>query len=154
MSKECIHQIENYWKVKTATSNEFYQQGKYEMAYSGYEQALYRAEVLNNHMDDAIKSGVPFIQVYIISCNNLAETALKLERKEESDKMYKRVVYYLLNLCKRSEVDQNIIQNELKRASLTYVDFLERTNTDPKQEDAFFKDLKMEINKQFYHEKI
>lgn len=74
------------------------------------------AEVLNNHQPDCMKLNIPFIQVYTISCNNLANTYCKLGKQKEAEKILKRVFYYLLHLVAKPELNTEEIQSELKRA--------------------------------------
>lgn len=125
MSEPCLNHIENFWKAKTKASNQLFRKGQFEEALKGYKDALYRAEVLNNHLSDCIRNRVPFIQLYVISCNNIAYTHVELKQQKEAGAMFRRVVYYLLHLLKHEHPDINTeeIQSELKRAALTYTDF-------------------------------
>ncbi len=128
MSESCIQHIETYWKLRTNTANRLFKESKYEEALLIYEEALYRAEVLNNHPSNAVALGIPFMQVFAISCNNIAFTYEEMGHAEKGKKMLERVVYYFLSLAKGESAYRNKIQNELKRAVLTYKEFADRND--------------------------
>ncbi|MGS2762785.1 tetratricopeptide repeat protein [Sinomicrobium sp. M5D2P9] len=132
MSEPCLNHIENYWKTKTNTSNKLFRKGQFEEALVGYKDALYRAEVLNHNLSACIRHHVPFIQVYIISCNNIAYTHVELKQEEQAEIMFRRVIYYLLHLLHKQHPDIKTeeIQNELKRAAITYTDFVTENKGD------------------------
>lgn len=148
MSNADVTQIENYWKAKTTASNNLFNRGKYEEALLGYNDALYRAEILNNRFADCIQADIPFIQVYIISCNNIANTYTELGKKEEAANMLKRAVYYLLHLSGNTEIKQEEVQNELRRAAVGYISFIEKNEETPNRREALFHDLKKNIEEQ------
>lgn len=145
MSDTCMNHIENHWKVLTTSTNEYFNKGKYEKALTGYKNAFYRAEVLNGHIPDCVRLKIPFIQVYIISCNNLAYTYEKLLKYEEAENMLKRVVYYLLHLAGNNTVNINEIQPELKRATLAYIKFAEKTDSGKIKHEMLFRILKEQL---------
>lgn len=126
MSETCIKNIEEVWKQKTVSANDLFNQGKYNAALNGYTDALFRAETLNTNHQDARSAGIPFMQVFAISCNNLANTYEELGELEEAQKMMKRVIYFLLHLSNNQDLDPSEIQSELQRASLTYSSFAEK----------------------------
>ncbi|PKH49473.1 tetratricopeptide repeat protein [Tenacibaculum sp. Bg11-29] len=120
MSDTCITQIENYWKIKTKNATNLFNQGNYHEALTNYNDALYRAEVLTKNTKFCKGVGIPFIQVYIISCNNLANTYKKLNEPEKAIKMIKKTVYYLLYLTKNNQSNMQEIQSELRKATINY----------------------------------
>jgi len=138
MSDACMNHIENHWKVLTNFANEVFDKGNFEKALSAYENALYRAEVLNNNIRDCIRLKIPFIQVYIVSCNNLANTYEKLGKYKEAEKILKRVIYYLLYLVKNKDVDKDEIQSELKKSILFLNNFANKN-----KEKVFFKNTEI-----------
>lgn len=142
MSDFCIEHIENYWKVLTTSANELFDKGNYKLALNTYKNALYRAEVLNNHYADCLRLKIPFIQVYIISCNNLANTYEELNQLEETENILKRTVYYLLHLKGNQKLNKGEIQAELTKASLTYVRFAEKINIGKRKQEHLLKQLK------------
>lgn len=142
MSDTCVKHIENYWKAKTTTSNKSFNKGDFKDALSGYKEALYRAEVLNNNFTDCVRVGIPFVQVYIISCNNIANTYEELHQYEEAENILKRIVYYLLHLEGNKILNSNEIQSELKRASLAYISFMEKNNLEKNRQEHLLKELK------------
>ncbi|MDK7674894.1 tetratricopeptide repeat protein [Weeksella virosa] len=145
MSDACMNHIEKYWQALTVANNELFNKGDFEKALSGYKDALYRAEVLNNHIKDCVRLKIPFIQVYIISSNNLANTYEELGKLEEAENMLKRTVYYLLHLSGNKELNLNEIQSELKRAALTYVRFAEKNNSGKTKQEQLFWILKEQL---------
>ncbi|WP_422090736.1 tetratricopeptide repeat protein [Tenacibaculum ovolyticum] len=145
MSDTCMNHIEKHWKALTISSNEFFNKGNFEKALSGYKDALYRAEVLNNNILDCIRLKTPFVQVYIISCNNLANTYDELGNKEEAENLLKRVVYYLLHLAANKKFNIDELQLELKRATLAYVNFIEKNNIVKSKQEKLFTVLKEQL---------
>lgn len=137
MSDTCMNHIEKYWQTLTVSSNEFFKKRNFNKALSGYKDALYRAEVLNNNISDCIRLKTSFVQVYIISCNNLANTYEELGMKEEAESLLKRVVYYLLHLATNKKLNIGELQSELKRAMLTYVHFTEKNDIKSEQAKLF-----------------
>ncbi|MNG61610.1 Tetratricopeptide repeat protein [compost metagenome] len=140
MANSDLRAIERYWQTLTLSSNALYNADKFEEALFSYQCALASAELLNNHLTDCIYLEVPVMQVYIISCNNLANTYIALGDFEQADRMLKRVLYYLLHLVVHVQLDQNEIQSELKRAISAYQQFAEKTNME-KHKRALFFDL-------------
>ncbi|WP_200878587.1 tetratricopeptide repeat protein [Sphingobacterium sp. ML3W] len=140
-----MNHIERYWQALTVSSNEFFNKGDFEKALNGYKDALYRAEVLNNHIPECIRLNIPFIQVYIISCNNLANTYEELGNQEEAENMLKRAVYYLLHLTANKSLNIDEIQSELKRATLAYVRFSEKTGEGKVKQEQLFRTLKEQL---------
>lgn len=124
MSDTCISQIESHWKIKTTISNNLFHKCSYQEALLSYEEALYRAEVLNHHYQDCLRNGIPFIQIYITSCTNIAHTQSALHAQDKAEEMLKRVLYYLLHLSKIKDLDPMEIKRELKRALVYYYDFV------------------------------
>lgn len=148
MSTADVTQLENRWKAKTADANNLFSLGKYEEALPEYKEALYRAEVLNNSIADCQQTGIPFIQVYIISCNNISNTYTGLGKKKEAANMLKRVICYLLQLSGRQKVNQEEVQRELRRAVVGYISFMERDEGIAKLREALFPELKRNIEEQ------
>lgn len=145
MSDTCMNHIERHWQALTVSSNELFNEGDFEKALLGYKDALYRAEVLNNNILDCIRLKTPFVQVYIISCNNLANTNEKLGNKEEAANLLKRAVYYLLHLTASKELNFHELQSELKRATIAYVHFLEKNDIVKSKQEKLFTVLKEEL---------
>jgi len=146
MSESCMQHIEDFWKKKTNAANQLLNEGKHKEALLVYEEALYRAEVLNNHQSDAIDLGIPFIQVFAISCNNIAFTYEEMGQIEKSKKMLERVVYYFLYLTKGKQVDLNEIQSELKRAILTYKEFVDRNGIEMESKKNMLSDIQEHLD--------
>ena len=145
MSESCLQHIEDSWKEKTKTANQLFNDGKFKEALTGYQEALYRAEVLNNFQSEAICIGIPFIQVFAISCNNIAFTYEELKEPKKGIKILERVIYYLLHLSKNDNLNPSEIQNELKRATLTYQEFLGRSGLELENKRSIITDIKKEF---------
>ena len=126
MSDTCMSHIENHWKTLTITANESFEKGNLEQALLDYTDALFRAEVLNNHQQESLRLDIPFVQVFIISCNNLSATYEDLGNLDEAEKFLKRVVYYLLHITTLKTVKEDEIQRELKKAALLLLNFTKK----------------------------
>lgn len=127
MNDFCITRIENHWKELTTSANTLFNDKKYNQALNTYTKALYKAEILNTQFGECTRLKIPTIQIFIISCNNLANTYLKLELLQDAEKMLKRSIFYLLHLVENERIDKDEVQAELKRASMNYIHFVEET---------------------------
>lgn len=145
MRETCMKYIEANWKRHTVLSNELFRKKEFGQALSGYKEALYRAEVMNEHISDCLRLKIPFIQVYIISCNNLANTYEASGHIEEAEGMFKRVVYYLLHLAGNKDLNIDEIQSELKRATINYMRFVEKVNDGNAKQKQLLRVLKDEV---------
>jgi len=133
-------EVEKYWQQVTLSNNSLFDEGQYESALHGYMEALQSAEVLNLHIGECIRSEVPFIQLYLISCTNLMYTYIALCRFDDAETMLNRMLYYLLHLLENENMDKYLIQAELKRVTLTYLDFIKNTqNVGQTTETLLFK---------------
>lgn len=144
MGERCMKHIEDYWKTLTVSANDFFHTGNFEQALSDYQEALYRAEVMNDHRSECSELNIPFMQLYIISCNNLSNTYIELGRLEDAERMLKRVIYYLLYLVKDGDISSDEVQNELKRASVALMAFGQE-HSDKQSQQANFQLLKEEL---------
>ncbi|MEO8774465.1 MAG: tetratricopeptide repeat protein [Gelidibacter sp.] len=149
MCTKRLKHVEEAWKSKTNASNTLFNAGKFEESLVGYEQALSRAEVLNNYMEAAIRIGIPSIQTFVISCNNIAFTYEKLELFDKGATMLKRAIYFLLVKSKNTYLNIEEIRSELKRALLNYLDYANRNAMALNDVDKVFLDIQeqLEINK-------
>jgi tetratricopeptide (TPR) repeat protein len=145
MSDTCIEHIEKVWKSKTNSGNDFFNAANLTDALWSYELALYQSEVLNNNYVECLRLKIPFIQIYIISCNNIANTYVDMGDTEQADKMFKRVIHFLLHISARKELDANEIQNELKLATLAYVCFSEKNYQGDKEQEELFTTVKEQL---------
>jgi tetratricopeptide (TPR) repeat protein len=129
MSDVQIRHIEKTWKQKTASANELFHQRKYGEALSGYTDAIAAAETLNVNDEDALRAGIPLVQVFIISCNNLANTHEELGQLEKAEKMLRRSVHFVIYLLKHyseERAESLYLERELKSTVLNYCDFCQR----------------------------
>ncbi|WP_191089045.1 tetratricopeptide repeat protein, partial [Arenibacter lacus] len=108
--------------------------------------ALYIAEVLNNNIFDGIRLNIPFIQVYIISCNNFSNTYEELGQLEKAESMLKRTMYYLIHRANNQLVNRNEIQSESKRDTLAYIAFLDKNKIENVNQDSILKDVQAQIS--------
>ena len=123
MSEHCIRHIENIWKEKTISANDLLNKGMFKDALLLYYESLSRAEILNNNRDACLNYNIPFIKVFMISCNNIANTCEDLNKIKESEKMLKRAVCFLLYLYSLNKShNKNYFQvvNDLKLAVTNY----------------------------------
>ena len=82
--------------------------------------------MLNERGSEATRKGIPFMQIFVISCNNIAFTYEEMGEVESCKKMLERVIYYFLFLSREGQANDAALQNELKRAFLTFKDFSDR----------------------------
>jgi len=143
MSDICLNHIENYWKTKTQIANKSFQRKQFKKALIDYKNALYRSEVLNNYSSNCKKLKIPFVQVYLISCNNLVNTYEALGNLPEAENMLKRKIHFILHFKNSEHTDKTILQSELKRAALAYLDFTKQK--DNPEQSELYKTLKSEI---------
>lgn len=141
MSETCIRHIEKAWQLKTEASNKLFRKRKFEKSLSGYEEALCRAEVLNSHYKDAVETEIPFLQIFAISCNNIAYTYENMGLLEEGEIMLKRVIYYLLIQIKNEQLHTEMVGSELKRAMLNYSQYANRNGMEVKKAEKVFADI-------------
>lgn len=144
MSESCMQHIESVWKEKTNSANQLFNERKFKEALMGYEEALFRAEVLNNHQLDAIEKGIPFMQVFAISCNNIAFTYEEMGEIEKGKKMLERVIYYFIFLSK-GKANNSVIQNGLRRAFLTYKHFADKNAIEPQDQQTVFANMQEHV---------
>lgn len=132
---------EEAWKLKTETANDLFNEARFDDALNGYEEALCRAEVLNNNLIEAKRIGIPVVQIFSISCNNIAFTYEKMGKTEEGEKMLKRVIYFLLLQTNNKVLNTTEIQSELKRTMLNYTEFADRNTMEIKNAERVFADI-------------
>jgi hypothetical protein len=129
MSNTQIKHIEAVWKQKTTTCNELFDQRKFLEARNGYIEAMVVAETLNANSEDALRANIPFVQVFIISCNNLANTYEELGNLQEAEKILRRSLHFvlhLMNVYSEESIESLHLVNELKRTVLAYSNFCQK----------------------------
>lgn len=141
MSEKCIQHIEEAWQLKTEFANQLFEDGNYQESMETYKEALYRAEVLNNNMKKAIETGIPYLQIFAISCNNMAFTYEKMDLVENGEKMLKRVLFYLLLQTEQNDYNMLEVEQELKRAMLNYSEYADRNALDIENIEKVFVDI-------------
>jgi len=144
MSDTCVNHIENYWKILTEEANESFNEGNYEVALSGYLNALYRAEVPNSNFLDCVRLKVPFVQLYVVSCNNLANCYQEIKDLKNAEEMLQKVIYFLLYLYEKNYKKEEI-QGELKKSVISYINFIQKNNLDTISKTIFLTYLKKRL---------
>ncbi|RQO74484.1 tetratricopeptide repeat protein [Pedobacter sp. KBW06] len=140
MNETFVKSIEKIWTTKITDSNDLFSQRLFSDALLGYKDALYQSEILNNNLETCSTTGIPYIQVYLLSCYNLANTYLELAQKENAEKLFKRAIYFLVHLFER-DIDINEVQRELKRALTTYASFIDENNLDKQLVETLYNDV-------------
>ena len=125
MSDKCLCHIHNYWQEITKISNASFFKEDYNQAIVGYQQALYRAQVLKNYPTRCKELNIPLLQIYVISYNNLAFCYKELNQVEKAQNYLTYVVCYLLYLRSKCLLDAKSFSYELQKAVLTYLEFLQ-----------------------------
>lgn len=133
------------WEEKTTAANNLFSNEIFEEALFGYHEALYYAEILNKNFANCINANIPFIQLYIISCNNLANTYLELNQNDQAENMFRRVIYYLLNFSEQVEVKTGAVHRELNRAVIIYTDFINRSGNEKQNQQELFREVKEQL---------
>lgn len=136
--------VEEHWQTLTLSANGAFEKGDWQQAISLYNDALYRAEVLNDHIGDCVRLKIPFIQVFLISCNNLASMYQQLGKDDEGENMLKRSIHYLFHLIRRKQIDFVEIESDLRAAIANYVHFVQQWD----EGDAKRRDLVEMVNEQ------
>lgn len=150
MSDNCIRHLENYWTTQTDWSNKEFHKGNYTQALEGYQNAMYRSEVLNNYYQNCLKLEIKFIRIYITSCYNLAHTYLKLDNIEAAEKFYKRAFYFLIKLVHHEILSLSAIQAEIEHTLYLYTEFINENCNKNIKELTYINQL---IN-QFFNKKL
>ena len=89
--------------------------------------------------------GIPFIQIFAISCNNIAFTYEKMGLSQKGEKMLQRVVYFLVFQHEKTEHNSRRNSSELKRAMLNYNEFANRNTLDVDNVKLVFKDIQKQL---------
>jgi hypothetical protein len=145
MSNKALKELENNWKELTKASNEFFNAKEYKDALQGYKEALGRAEIINEYHQKAINLGIPFIQIYIISCNNFAFTCQELKQATTGEIVLKRTIYFLLHLLENEKMDMTELHHELKQAMITYSEYIMNCNLDIELQQEVFTDIQQSV---------
>lgn len=85
------------------------------------------------------------MQIYIISCNNLANTYEKLDAINEAEDILKRVVYYLLHIINNNKINIEEGKSELKKAIITYNYFLDKNDIIRTKQKKLFSVVKEQL---------
>ncbi|NSL91214.1 tetratricopeptide repeat protein [Chitinophaga solisilvae] len=124
-------QKEAAWKQQTEEGNRLYHLNRYRESISYYYNALEIAEELLTDIDYAyLKTGVPVIDIYIISCNNIAGTYWDLQEPDSSEAYYLKPIQMIealtqdmqLSRCLRVKASHHLI-----RVTVSYLDFCKKT---------------------------
>jgi len=74
------------------------------------------------------------VQIYVVSCMNLAHTYMELADFESAERMLRRIIYYLLHLLEVGSFSDVGLLQELKRATLILMSFLAKQGKAGEQE--------------------
>ena len=112
--------IEAEWQHLTGYANTNFQGGAFEEALKSYQLALDKAVQLTSEEKSCSFAEIPYIQIYIISINNLVHTYEELGQYVKCKELLKRVVDYLLYIRQNETTDQLVAGLELRRAQGYY----------------------------------
>lgn len=150
MSDTCLKHVEQAWKLKTEKSNELFMDQRFEESLAGYEEALFRAELLNNYHRETIRLGIPLLQIFAISCNNIVFTCEEMGLLNKGEKMLRRVIYFLLFHLKKIGANGDEIQCELKMAMMNYRSYTTRNRISVKTTKKVFMDIQDQLSAKHY----
>ena len=128
MSTTDLTHIENDWKKATNLGNTVVSD-KVKASLYNYKEALKKAETLMKYHSKCIKLNIPVVDIFIISCNNLAEVYCLIKNWDKADKMIKRSIYYLEYLEKQDITNEFSVKylKQLTKQMLYYKEFTERS---------------------------
>jgi hypothetical protein len=129
MSQTDLLYLENEWKELTKAGNDLCPKTT-EQALIKYRSALAKAEKLMQYLNKCIASKIPVMPIFLISCNNLAETYCKLEKWDKADKMLKRGIFYIEFLRKKElhPDAEKVFHKWLFKQLLLYKEFTVRSD--------------------------
>lgn len=139
---------EGLWKDLIVRANSFFESSDWSAALQGYKKALGQAERLNTMQVACEKENIPYVQIYVVSCMNLAHTYMELADFESAEKMLRRIIYYLLHLLEVCSFSDVGLLQELKRATLILMSFLAKQGKADAQE-LLLQELPEQLSIQF-----
>lgn len=136
-----MKQVEEEWKERTIQANLNFNKCHYWDALKGYKAALKSAEQLNLHGADCLDLQIPYIQVFIISCNNLSHTYTALGKIQLAESMLRRSIYFLIHVYENERLAQDQFASELKRATVGYSLFTKQFKAFNNTKDQLYKTI-------------
>lgn len=118
-----IEKIVKHWQYITSLANAHYDNQAFNKALTEYQNALHFAELLNNSFLENRDTDIPYVHIYTISCNNLANTYLHLERVERAEKMYKRAFCFLLYIRDTKSIHPQQLAQEIHQSGIELISF-------------------------------
>jgi hypothetical protein len=113
MSDYCISHIEKYWKELTELSDKSFAKKDFSTALFFYQEAFYRAEVLVKEVDRCICLNIPFVQIYIQSCCNLAKIYQTTKKIADEEAIIKDAISFLLTISKYHILNTDEIESQM-----------------------------------------
>lgn len=138
--------IERLWKVHTEKANALFDRQRYEPALQRYQTALEQAECLCENVT-GLANDVPIIQILVISHNNLAFTYEAMNQLACAERMLRKVVYRLMEMCNHRYMNLQHIEYELRRAALIYRTFIEANDLSPELSISIFDDIRRHLSR-------
>ncbi|MBL4755916.1 MAG: hypothetical protein JKY52_20280 [Flavobacteriales bacterium] len=140
MSKEDLIQSENRWKEITLCANNLFNKNAFDEAKSQYDTALKEAGKLVSHFNSCTNIKIPVVPIFVISCNNLANTYQELGDSSLAEVQLRRAVFFIIHLKEQEDLSPQVtesLQRELSKVVLTYSEFCKKTNQEDKSEKVF-----------------
>ncbi|AEL25113.1 hypothetical protein [Cyclobacterium marinum] len=145
MSAQGLISLENTWKTHTNAGNNQFRTGCFMKALLFYEKALEIAKLINQHKEKCTKVSIPYIQIFVISCNNMANTYEELCKPEKTEKLLKRVVYFLLTLSEQGLVSSEVLHNEMRLSMINFTDYVKRNGLNQEETERLLLNIKNEV---------
>ena len=145
MSTQGLISLENTWKTHTNAGNNQFRNGCFMKALLFYEKALEIAKLINRHKEKCKQASIPFIQVFIISFNNMANTYEELGKPERTEKLLKRVVYFLLTLSEQGLVSNEVLHNEMRLSMINFSDYAKKKGLNQKETEKLLLNIKNDL---------
>lgn len=128
--KKLLLTIEQAWKRETAQGNSCFEYHQYQEAITAYTNAFGFATALVVEIDSSYAiAGIPALEIYNISCFNLANLYWDAGDLEKAEKFFLQPQRSILSIIKNNQsasTATNASIRELKRAVLIYLDFCQK----------------------------
>lgn len=124
-------QKEAIWKTCTEEGNALFSEREYVNALEQYVRAFEIAtELLDVHAQAYFDAGIPVVPLYVISCNNLANTHWEMGDLEEADTCFLKPLHAVKAITQDMDTRDTIrykALREVTRVMVTYLDFCGKT---------------------------
>lgn len=122
--------LEQAWIANSNAGNTCFEAKEFGTAFQHYHTSFEHAQELLRRREACESCGVPFVQIYLITCFNLGHTHTELGQLADAESWFLKGLHFVtLEVESRTEQDAEAPapRNDLKIATLNYADFCQRT---------------------------